>query len=127
MTEHERRKCAGCVFCDKAPDDSPMYALEPLNPVVAGHMLFIPSNHYTDAGTDPDITGLVFRAAAKYGSSMMKPFNLITSAGTEATQSVMHLHVHYVPRVEGDGLHLPWTGQSSNAAQDTSIAPDAVE
>jgi len=37
------------------------------------------------------------------------PCNVITSVGREATQSVFHLHVHVVPRREGDGLALPWT------------------
>jgi histidine triad (HIT) family protein len=38
-------------------------------------------------------------------------YNFITSAGKAATQSVMHLHIHIVPRQEGDGLLLPWSGQ----------------
>jgi hypothetical protein len=37
--------------------------------------------------------------------------NLITSVGADATQSVRHLHIHVVPRREGDGLMLPWSGQ----------------
>jgi diadenosine tetraphosphate (Ap4A) HIT family hydrolase len=37
--------------------------------------------------------------------------NIITSIGPAASQTVMHTHLHIVPRTEGDGLHLPWTGQ----------------
>ena len=37
--------------------------------------------------------------------------NLITSIGAAATQTVFHLHVHVVPRHEGDGLLLPWSNQ----------------
>ena len=36
---------------------------------------------------------------------------LITNIGPAATQSVWHLHVHVVPRTEGDGLLLPWSNQ----------------
>ncbi|MFJ3817807.1 HIT family protein [Streptomyces sp. NPDC090056] len=44
--------------------------------------------------------------------------NLTTSKGTEATQSVFHLHVHVVPGQDGDNLPLPWTPQhAARAAQ----------
>lgn len=126
--EREHRKVEDCPFCVKAPNDEPIYALEPLNPVVPGHLLFIPSNHYQDAAEDPDITGLVFRSAAATAKALgHNDFNLITSTGEAATQSVYHLHVHLVPRTNGDGLPLPWTGQSANKAQGEYQAPDAVE
>jgi hypothetical protein len=41
----------------------------------------------------------------------MESFNLITSVGAAATQTVRHLHIHLIPRREGDALALPWTGQ----------------
>ena len=44
-------------------------------------------------------------------SNIYTDYNLITSAGIPATQSVLHLHIHIVPRYENDGLHLPWTDQ----------------
>lgn len=34
--------------------------------------------------------------------------NLITSAGAAATQSIDHLHIHFVPRKVDDGLMTPW-------------------
>jgi histidine triad (HIT) family protein len=40
---------------------------------------------------------------------ILRDYNLITSGGREATQTVMHAHVHYVPRRRGDGLKLPWS------------------
>jgi histidine triad (HIT) family protein len=83
----------------------------PIDPVVSGHRLFIPTFHVEDAAHNPAITARVFIAAATWANGRRKPqsaFNLITSAGKEATQSVFHLHVHYVPRSEDDGLSLPW-------------------
>ena len=45
-------------------------------------------------------------------------FNLITSAGRTATQSVFHLHIHYVPRAYRDGLALPWhSGKHTDSAK----------
>jgi histidine triad (HIT) family protein len=80
-------------------------AIVPLRPVVEGHVLVIPKRHARDALADPDTTGATFRRAAQYASPAC---NLITSVGEAATQTVMHLHVHVVPRADGDGLRLPW-------------------
>lgn len=68
-------------------------------------------NIIVDAADIPSITGRAAERAAQYASTTGQPFNLITSAGLAATQTVFHLHWHFVPHVVGDGLHLPWTGQ----------------
>jgi len=68
---------------------------EPLNPVTPGHMLFVPFLHYQDALEYPRRTAQVMESAAEYADG---PCNLITSVGSEATQTVFHLHVHLVPR-----------------------------
>jgi histidine triad (HIT) family protein len=105
-----------CVFCVRISrgeydKEYPGFSFEPLNPVVAGHRLFVPPQHVVDAAVEPEVAGRVFAAAAEYARRQGHDFNLITSRGEYATQSVGHLHVHYVPRFEGDGLTLPWTGQ----------------
>jgi histidine triad (HIT) family protein len=86
-------------------------AIRPLNPVADGHILVIPNWHVEDALTDPVITGAVMQRAVQLGDLLGGDLNLITSVGPAATQSVRHLHVHIVPRRDGDGLALPWTGQ----------------
>lgn len=107
-----------CVFCEKVKNRDNVYdcgrgvfAFEPLNPVTPGHMLFVHKRHTSYASSNPKITGEVFAAAAEYGRVQQEAFNLITSCGDLATQTVYHLHIHYVPRYPADGLHLPWTGQ----------------
>jgi diadenosine tetraphosphate (Ap4A) HIT family hydrolase len=122
-------KASGCPFCELVASgawdadqidigSAVVYRIEPLNPVVPGHMLFVPQEHVASASEDHDITGRVFGAAARWASYQDPAYNLITSAGSAATQTVPHLHVHYVPRCHGDGLHLPWTGQLMNGAND---------
>lgn len=107
----------GCIFCDIIDRTAPAkfvaewpdaLAIVPRNPVVEGHVLVLPKLHVTDFIDDPDVTASVVRAAAQLAG---RPANLITSAGSEATQTVFHLHLHIVPRAADDGLHLPWTGQ----------------
>lgn len=84
---------------------------EPLNPVTPGHRLVVPMRHVTDAGQEPILTGVAFECAAVIATMYGRSFNLITSTGSDATQTVPHLHVHLVPRRPDDGLALPWTGQ----------------
>jgi len=106
-----------CVFCDRITNHDYEQSLsfmrvvrfEPLNPVTPGHMLFVPRQH-----VEHPAIGWVEVAmgdAAHYASQQGEDFNLITSSGPAATQTIPHIHVHYVPRREGDGIHLPWTGQ----------------
>lgn len=110
-----------CVFCDiifrKGPatlvhEWDEAIAIEPLKPVTGGHVLVIPRLHVPDAMASPLITAMVMGCAVDYARGhKVGPCNFITSVGAEATQTIMHLHIHVVPRVQGDNLHLPWTGQ----------------
>ena len=107
-----------CVFCVRVErgdfDYSDPYsvAFEPLNPVVPGHFLVIPRTHTTHAIDGPTFAGRALEFAADLAREMgLESANFITSAGSAATQTVFHLHVHVIPRRTGDGLHLPWTGQ----------------
>lgn len=112
----------GCVFCEIVRGIEPAelvdqwahaIAIKPLNPVVPGHLLVLPKEHVKDALEDPSLTGEVMMCASRLASGEC---NLITSVGKSATQTVFHLHVHIVPRREGDGLALPWIGQEKKSA-----------
>lgn len=106
-----------CVFCRRVvtgeydESDRDAVIFEPRHPVTPGHRLIVPRLHVTDAADDPDITAAVMRLAAVYAVGSGGDFNLITSRGSLATQTVFHLHIHFVPRRENDRLPLPWTGQ----------------
>lgn len=106
-----------CVFCEriKAGDYDDSFAnhvwFEPLNPVVKGHMLVVPVMH------TPDLNDGLLEAgqtghALRYFTNDFDEYNLITSRGENATQTIKHLHFHIIPRIKDDGLKLPWTDQS---------------
>ena len=110
---------ADCVFCRIVTRAEPAdivqewyeaLAFRPLNPVTAGHVLVIPKVHVPDAAKWPHIAGMTMAHACQY-AGQLGDFNLITSRGRAATQSVDHLHIHVVPRGAGDGLVLPWTAR----------------
>jgi len=105
-----------CPFCEivagRAPativqqwDDA--VAIVPLGPVVDGHLLVIPTVHVSDFTTDPAVSAATMRRASELAAGMGS-YNVITSKGRPATQSVFHLHLHLVPRAVDDGLALPW-------------------
>lgn len=93
----------------------PYYVIEPLSPVTPGHLLVIPRAHCPDFRHHPRLLGAMMAVAADFAGTVdgshVEDCNLIVSAGRAATQTVMHMHVHIVPRREGDGLPLPWTTQ----------------
>jgi histidine triad (HIT) family protein len=109
---------AECPFCAIVAGEAPAtivhewpYALAivPLEPVTEGHTLVLPKAHTEDFTTSTDGLLWAMVGAAKLARKMGGDVNLITSRGPAATQSVFHLHMHLVPRREGDGLALPWT------------------
>src|SRR5579875_2331265 len=111
-----------CPFCERIAagdyDSSPQrgcYVFAPLNPVTPGHLLVVPGEHVRDAAAAPATAAAVMQQAALIVRKSGKDANIITSAGAAATQTVPHLHLHVVPRREGDGLALPWTGQRKTA------------
>lgn len=107
-----------CEFCARIArgefdhQDNHNVAFRPLNPVVPGHYLVIPKTHVSSVFADPAAAGLAMKFAGYLANRMkLEAANFITSAGKAATQTVFHVHVHIVPRAEGDGLKLPWTDQ----------------
>ena len=124
-----------CVFCKIISGEEPSItvaewtdtvAFLPLNPVTEGHVLFVPREHVIAAHEEPTITSRVAGRAAEWAraAQMVTPnrvdqaeeYNLITSFGKAATQTILHLHIHYVPRHDGDGLALPWTVRRAELA-----------
>jgi len=108
-----------CVFCGIVAGQAPAavvrawpdaIAIRPRSGgVAAGHVLVIPRRHVADVGEDPAVSAATARRAAELAREL-GDVNVITSRGAAATQTVFHLHIHVVPRREGDGLALPWTG-----------------
>jgi histidine triad (HIT) family protein len=119
-----------CPFCARIAageydyHDEHSVAFQPLNPVTRGHFLVVPRRHVTTAlePLAPITLGTTMRLAAILARQMdLLDCNFINSAGLLATQTVFHLHVHVVPRREGDGLALPWTGQQEAARTEGSL------
>jgi len=103
----------GCVFCDVAADQIVVanglaYAMADHFPVNPGHTLVITRRHVTtwfDASRDEQlaILELVDQLKAQLDEKLHPDgYNVGLNAGQAAGQTVMHLHVHLIPRFVGD-------------------------
>ena len=76
-------------------------------PVTEGHLLIIPNRHFSDffAATPEERTALwaMMDEAKKLLDGRFKPdgYNVGASAG----QTVMHCHIHLIPRRSGDSVN----------------------
>jgi histidine triad (HIT) family protein len=114
---------AGCIFCAIVAGDAPArvvhegprtLAFLDINPATRGHALVVPKAHATDLlDASPEDLEAVAGVAQRLARAAVDVLgadgvNLLQSTGAAAFQTVFHLHVHVVPRYEGDGIHLPW-------------------
>ena len=110
-----------CAFCEIVARRSPAslvaesaeaLAFLTIGPLRAGHTLVIPKRHvveYPDAGASElaavmDLGAAVARQQRRALGSTGE--NLLLASGLAAEQSVFHLHLHVVPRRQGDGVDL---------------------
>ena len=113
---------ASCIFCKIARGEIPasivaetdtvlaMMDIQPINP---GHVLVIPKAHATylaelDARVGGDIFHLAMRVAdgLRHSGVRCEGVNLFLADGKVAGQEVFHVHLHVIPRFEGDGFGL---------------------
>jgi len=113
-----------CEFCEIVDRDDPdvrevyrdenVVAFLPTEPAVLGHVLVVPRRHVPDIwALDPDEAAHLSRATLLLAEAVrdaVRPegLNVIQSNGEAATQTVEHLHVHVVPRSEGDAIGPIW-------------------
>lgn len=115
-----RRDCPFCrivIGADSADivyETSACIGFIPLDPATAGHTLLIPREHVESIWElNGPLAELIARDAIPLVRALragLKPdgLNVITSAGEAASQSVMHLHLHLVPRYTGDRFGHIW-------------------
>lgn len=100
-----------CVFCEKKEyvlENEYAYAIFDEFPVSLGHMLIIPKKHVKDfLVSDQKLRLYLFDLlddAKKLIDSKYHPsgYNIGMNCGKDAGQSIMHLHIHLIPRYKGD-------------------------
>ncbi len=105
---------AGDIPCFKLFEDAHTLAYMDINPANHGHALAIPKEHWEDVYVVPNpllgATVQTARGVAVAVNAALRPHgvNLVQANGPGAAQSVLHFHIHILPRVEGDDLRLNW-------------------
>jgi histidine triad (HIT) family protein len=103
-----------CVFCEiasrklpsfKIYEDERALAFADINPAVNGHTLVIPKTHAVSLlEITPGDLAAVHQACQRVGAAIMKAFKapgltVLQLNGAAAGQTVMHYHVHLIPRL----------------------------
>ena len=97
-----------CIFCKIARGEIPstivyeddlVFAFEDLNPQMPVHTLIIPREHHANIGDDvpDDLMGYLFntvKKVAKIKGIDQSGYRVIVNTGSDAQQTVHHLHVH---------------------------------
>ena len=103
-----------CLFCDSkksgiAHENDLAYASYDTYPVSEFHCLIIPKRHIKDyfEMTNNELIAcndLIQKVKNEIldKDNTVKGFNIGTNAGKFAGQSIMHCHIHLIPRREGD-------------------------
>jgi len=111
-----------CVFCKivkgeipayKVYEDTHVLAFLDAKQITAGHTLVIPKDHYDNFMSVPQVRlHNVMDVVQKIGQIQVRRLlargvNIISNAGEIAGQSVMHFHIHVIPRYDvGDGFRI---------------------
>ncbi|MGX8687934.1 MAG: HIT family protein [bacterium] len=112
-----------CIFCKLANGDIPTRTLYEdqdyrvimdASPATRGHALVIPKDHYENLYEIPEDVAAGAVKVAKKMALVMKDklgtagLNLVQNNGEAAGQTVMHFHMHIIPRYEDDRAMLLW-------------------
>ena len=103
-----------CLFCVVRPNEllsenESCYASKDAHPVTSQHTLIIPKRHVVDYFdlTELEIAAIhqmliAIRSRIKNDDLTVKGFNIGVNAGKTAGQSIPHVHIHLIPRRQGD-------------------------
>ena len=109
-----------CVFCEivagRAPairihEDDDYLAILDIRPFTRGHTLVIPKRHSVDLTDTPagTLTGMLalgqrIARATRISGLAATGNNVAINDGKSAMQSVFHIHLHVIPRRDGDKM-----------------------
>lgn len=130
-----------CIFCKIANgeipsntiyEDDDFRVILDNGPATKGHALVLPKAHYADLFEIPEDTAAGAIKVAKKVAGLMKEklgcdgLNLVQNNGAVAGQTVMHFHLHVIPRYENDNQKILWNPTSPSAEELVQVKNDIL-
>lgn len=113
---------SSCIFCKivdgsgpaaRVYEDDKVLAFLDIRPIMRGHTLVVPKSHASDLDNlDPDLGADLFRVGHQLANALRRSelaangANLVMNDGRSAFQTVPHVHLHVIPRQNGDLLRF---------------------
>lgn len=131
-----------CIFCKIANGEIPSKTLYEdesfrvildLGPATKGHALILPKEHAENLYELPEETAAdAMRLAKKMALTMREKLkcdgmNLVQNNGETAGQTVMHFHLHLIPRYQGDGQRIGWIPSEPSQEELEAVRKEIAE
>ena len=113
---------AGQIPCWKIFEDEIVLAFLDIGPLVTGHTLVVPKSHVPNImhATPEVLAAMTSRipiiSRAVLAATGTHACNLLVNNGSEAQQSIPHLHFHILPRKPQESFHIPWNASTLDKA-----------
>lgn len=133
---------SNCIFCKIAngeipsktlyEDDSFRVILD-ISPASKGHAIILVKNHAENIyNLSDEDAGKIYVVAKKVAIAMQKVLkcdgmNILQNNGEAAGQTVFHLHMHVIPRYNGDQVQIKWTPQDAAEQISEEVAKEIRE
>lgn len=125
-----------CIFCKLANgvfptnsiyEDDDFNVILDMGPATKGHALILPKEHADNLLELPDETAAKAMVLAKKLSKKMiealnaDGLNVVQNNFEAAGQTVMHYHLHLIPRYKDDNQHILWEPRESTPEELTAV------
>ena len=131
-----------CIFCKivrgevpstKLYEDAQVLAFMDIGPVVKGHVLVIPKQHFDPLpALPPDLLAKVMTVVQKVVKAQVNGLkadgvNVHQSNGAVAGQVVPHVHFHVIPRFATDGHKWNWAAKKYDSMDEMKSLAEAIK
>ena len=128
---------ADCIFCKIANGEIPsatvfenddVRVIMDIAPAAKGHAILLAKKHVANMfELDADTAGRIFSVVPKVAKAVKEAtgadgLNVLQNNGEAAGQTVFHLHVHFIPRFDGDSVKVGWKPGSYADGEAAEIA-----
>lgn len=116
-----------CIFCKIVNGEIPSYkvyedenflAFLDISQTTKGHTLVVPKRHCDNLlSLESSLASQIFPIVQKIALSIKEitkaeGFNILNNCGEVAGQSVMHFHIHIIPRYANDSFNIQFSSNS---------------